>query len=179
MAPHAAFLDWGAAVSFGYLAGVNVAAVQLPFVLGAFAIIIGVVTLWARPRRFAWYLVELGATMLIARYVLIPLIRLFVQSLRPYAALDFVPFIDPVHEFSFPSGHTAVLTALAFVAWSIRPAVGAALLLGAVVVGIARVYAGVHWPIDIFGGAVVGALSALIVTEGYKRLFPDRNHKVS
>jgi len=26
--------------------------------------------------------------------------------------------------------------------------------------GIARVYAGVHWPIDIVGGAVVGLLSA-------------------
>jgi membrane-associated phospholipid phosphatase len=29
--------------------------------------------------------------------------------------------------------------------------------------GVARIYAGVHWPLDIVGGAVVGILSAWFI----------------
>jgi undecaprenyl-diphosphatase len=32
--------------------------------------------------------------------------------------------------------------------------------VGAVLIGIARVIAGIHWPIDILGGAIIGILSA-------------------
>jgi undecaprenyl-diphosphatase len=81
---------------------------------------------------------------------------------RPYVALTFAPLIEPVHEYSFPSGHVAVLSALAFTAWRRRPAAGAALFAGAIIVGVARVLAGVHWPIDILGGMAVGAISALL-----------------
>ncbi len=158
----AALLDWGAAVSFGHLASVNVMAVQVPYLLVALALIAAVVTLLDRPRAFAAHLGRLLAAALVARFVIIELVRLLIQTARPYADLAFVPLIDPVNEFSFPSGHTAVLSAIAFVTWKERPAAGAALLLGAVLVGIARVFAGVHWPVDIAGGVVAGALGALV-----------------
>lgn len=166
MASVAASLPWGAPVSFGYFAGINVAAVYLPFLIAAFALLVGVVTLGRRPRAFAPYLLQLVAATLIARYAVIPLIRVFIQTVRPYASMSFLPVIAPVYEFSFPSAHTAVLAALAFVAWRVRPAAGAALLFGAVVVGIARVLAGVHWPVDIVGGVIVGGLAAMLAIHG-------------
>ncbi len=159
----AALLDWGAAVSFGYLFTTYFAAIQLPYFLVAMALLVGVVTLWEKPRQFTWYLGSIIAAGLIARFAVVELVRLFVQTARPYAALTFAPLINPVNEFSFPSGHVSVLAAIAFIAWTIRPAAGAALFAGAIIVGIARVLAGVHWPLDIFGGMVVGALTALVV----------------
>jgi|GEM_PF-3028025 len=159
-----ASLHWGAAVSFGYLTSTNVGAVQLPYFLVAMTLIAGVVTLWDRPRDFAIYLASLAAAAIVARLALIELVRLFIRTARPYVALSFAPLIDPVHEFSFPSGHVAVLSALAFVAMRVRPAAGAALFAGAVIVGVARVLAGVHWPIDIVGGIVVGLAAAVIVS---------------
>lgn len=169
----AAFLGWGAAASFDTVLGLNVAAVQLPYFLVGMTVIVGLVTLWKHPHRFVGYLLELLGAVLLARVVLVPLIRIFIQTARPYIALHFIPFIPPVPEYSFPSSHAAVLAALAFIAWSIRPAAGAALFAGAVIVGIARVLAGVHWPIDIVGGLFVGALAALIVHTLYSR-YPIR-----
>ena len=172
MSTTAAVLDWGAAVSFGYLTTTTIAAIQLPYLLIAFAVLVGVISLWSRPRRFTIYVLSLTAAGLLARFVVVEVIRLFIKTTRPYEFLSFLPLIDPVNEFSFPSGHVSVLSALAFIAWGVRPAAGAALLFGAVIVGLARVLAGVHWPIDVAGGVFVGAFTALVVYYIADRLRP-------
>jgi undecaprenyl-diphosphatase len=66
--------------------------------------------------------------------------------------------IDPRADYSFPSGHAmgtmAVFAALAFIAWGARGsrvfAVTCALLV--LMVGLSRVYIGVHYPSDVFCG---------------------------
>jgi membrane-associated phospholipid phosphatase len=167
----AALLDWGAAVSFGYLTTLTVAAVQLPYLLIAAAVLVGVVSLWGKPRQFARYLLSLLVAGLAARLVIVEAVRILIQTVRPYVALSFAPLIEPVQEHSFPSGHVSVLAALAFTAWRTRPAAGAALFAGAIIVGVARVLAGVHWPVDILGGMAVGALTALLVHVLMDRIF--------
>ena len=169
----AALLDWGAAVSFGYLTTTTVAAIQLPYFLVAMTLIVGVVTLWDRPRRFVVYLGTLAAAAILARLVIVEAVRLVIRTIRPYDALSFIPLIEPPLEFSFPSGHVAVLSALAFLAMRIRPMAGTALLSGAVIVGAARVLAGVHWPIDIIGRILAGLLAAFLVSLAERRFFPS------
>ena len=61
----------------------------------------------------------------------------------------------------FPSGHAAVATALAAVAWPHlnRPGQVAVVAL-ATLVGVLRIYAGAHFPLDISGGVGLGLAAA-------------------
>jgi undecaprenyl-diphosphatase len=81
---------------------------------------------------------------------------------RPGAHLDAVVIRGlPQSGLGFPSGHTAVAFTLAGVAAPYLPrevAVGG--LVGAGVVGVARMYVGAHLPADIAGGIAAGIAAA-------------------
>jgi undecaprenyl-diphosphatase len=65
--------------------------------------------------------------------------------------------------FSFPSGHSAIVFAIAMAIFYFNKKWGIVAFVLAILVGISRVYVGVHWPIDILAGALVGILSGIIV----------------
>jgi len=67
---------------------------------------------------------------------------------------------------SFPSDHATGAFAIAVAVWAYDRTFGAVFLALAVVLGFARVYVGTHYPGDILGGAVLGALVALLLRVG-------------
>jgi undecaprenyl-diphosphatase len=106
------------------------------------------------------------ATVLVAEAAASAL-KAFVDRPRP----DLVPHHDLVYSASFPSGHAAMtpvvyLTlAVIVAAGEHRRALKVLLLVCAgllsVLVGISRVYLGVHWPTDVLGGWALGVAVAL------------------
>jgi undecaprenyl-diphosphatase len=60
----------------------------------------------------------------------------------------------------YPSAHTTVAFAMAVVVACCFPRVRWAALAVALVIGLARVYMGVHLPLDVVGGAALGLLVA-------------------
>lgn len=63
---------------------------------------------------------------------------------------------------SFPSSHAATAAAAAtVVAWA-APSASAFAVAGALLIGISRVYNGVHWPTDVLGGWLLGCAIGLI-----------------
>jgi undecaprenyl-diphosphatase len=62
----------------------------------------------------------------------------------------------------FPSSHSAIAAALAVVAGWGWPRLRLPLALGAVLVGLARLYVGVHLPLDLVGGWALGVLCGLL-----------------
>ncbi|WP_196814663.1 phosphatase PAP2 family protein [Nocardia sp. BMG111209] len=81
---------------------------------------------------------------------------------------------------SYPSGHTlgstvviGVLTALVVLAMRRRSAAVAAVAAATVfvlLVGVSRLYLGVHWPTDVLAGWAIGALWTTVCVAGYLRL---------
>ena len=63
---------------------------------------------------------------------------------------------------SFPSDHASLLFGLAMVITLIRPSIGCAAFVWAVIIDLGRVYIGIHYLSDITGGAGLGVASVCL-----------------
>ncbi|HUY05245.1 MAG TPA: phosphatase PAP2 family protein [Candidatus Paceibacterota bacterium] len=91
---------------------------------------------------------------------------------RPFVVLHFTPLIPHAPDNGFPSDHTLFVSAFATVGmfWSKR--LGITLWAIAILVGAARVYTGLHHPIDVLGGMAF----ALIGVSGWYAVLKYARH---
>jgi len=132
-----------------------------PWVLiGAFILRLVFEKNW-RVRFYDFSLVFLSA--ILARGIVSEIIRFFYYRPRPPIVLSIQPLIPVPGSPAFPSGHATVFFALAMALFFISRRWGIWFFVSAVIIGVARVFVGVHWPLDIVGGAVIGIVCALIL----------------
>ena len=112
--------------------------------------------LWRRP----WLFALVFASDLVAQLLSYGLRDWIGRRRPPLVYPEPRPLVHVPHSGSFPSGHsTAAFACAAVIAWlAPRFAFPAFLLAGAI--AWSRVYVGVHWPLDVFGGAALGLLVA-------------------
>jgi undecaprenyl-diphosphatase len=71
----------------------------------------------------------------------------------------YYPIVDP----AFPSNTSAVTFAAATSLWQNNRKIGLIMLIPAILMPFAKVYAGVYWPSDIAAGAILGILTAYFI----------------
>jgi undecaprenyl-diphosphatase len=83
---------------------------------------------------------------------------------RPYHRTEQLDILcRPPKDYSFPSGHTAIsFAAASYIFADGHPKSGAVALVYAGMVGLSRLYIGVHYPSDVLAGAAIGTACALI-----------------
>lgn len=88
------------------------------------------------------------------------LVKILVDTARPFAvkSLEIIPLFIPGDPWGFPSGHTALFVSLGIISWFHDRMVGVIVLIAAGAIGIARIIAGVHFPLDILGGGIIAGI---------------------
>ena len=86
----------------------------------------------------------------------------FIESTRPYLARHLAPLIPASTDNGFPSDHTLLAATLALLTFTKRRPLGAILMLMSLCVGVARVLALVHSPVDVAGALGIALVATLL-----------------
>lgn len=99
--------------------------------------------------------------------VLIMISKTFYPSTRPFLALEGIRLV--VHDngfYSFPSGHfgisVTVLSVILMKADKYKHELLALSIIYLLILSFVVMYGGVHYPIDVIGGGIIGLLSAIV-----------------
>lgn len=126
----------------------------------------------------------LGAVTLLLTFIITNLcLKPMIARVRPYEVIEgLTRIIEKQSDRSFPSGHTANSMAVGVILWMISQnfeklgdkklyfprAAGWFFLILSVLIGLSRLYVGVHYPTDVLGGAIIALVDAVVVFYLYK-----------
>lgn len=98
-------------------------------------------------------------------------LKILFHTPRPF--VEFANVHNLINEtgFAFPSGHATFYMALAFAIFLTHKKAGYWFMFFALLIGLARIIVGVHFPVDILGGYILGVLIAYLVRVIYDKIF--------
>lgn len=144
-------------------------AEYIPYV---FIILLAAVVLLQHNLRRRVYLAAFtGISVILSFGVIREALQYFMYRPRPFVAYSLTPLVEHAADGSFPSGHATIFFTLAtivFLFFSRRWGIAAYVIAG--LIGLARVYAALHYPLDIGAGALIGIAAPFLV----RYLLPPR-----
>jgi undecaprenyl-diphosphatase len=144
-------------------------AQYLPYVAALIAFIIIVrEKVW---KKKIWAFLVLTFSFVFSKGFVVEAIHYFYDRPRPFLALGLNPLFPELSN-AFPSSHAVILTTIALVIYLLNRKAGVWFFIFAIVNGITRVVAGVHWPTDIVGGIILAFFGVFLAL----KLFPEREY---
>src|SRR3990167_9776066 len=134
-------------------------AVWWPWLIGALVIIIAL-SLASRDRvpRRAGFIISVPIIAWLIAHVL----KTWLAWPRPALVLNNVEPLFSADGAAFPSGHATFFFALGFALYPFHPRLAAWVSTSAIIISLARIAAGVHFPGDILGGFILAGIVTLI-----------------
>lgn len=116
-----------------------------------------------------------GAAALLASTAAVHVGKLLWDRPRPLLVLFDVNIVgSPLFTRSFPSGHTSAAFAAAVACGAFLPRARWVLLPLATAVGLSRVYLGVHFPLDVIAGGLIGGMCGWAASACIRRGWPAK-----
>ena len=112
------------------------------------------------------YFARAAAAVFICIFIFL-YIKSFFSRMRPYKKHDKIPIMYPPDKHSFPSGHTMVGFAISFSVGSYS--FGSAILFYTIasLIAFSRVYVGLHYPLDVICGIVLGSVIGMLTNMAF------------
>ena len=129
---------------------------------------LALVAMWyVEPERIARQRHQIGVFAALTAMGLASLAVFWLNALyfrpRPFETLDVELLFYQPTDSSFPSNAAAAVFGIAAVVWGVNRGLGTALLIACGLYSVARVYVGVHYPLDVVAGALIGIVVAFLV----------------
>ncbi|PDY44641.1 undecaprenyl-diphosphatase [Bacillus pseudomycoides] len=129
-----------------------------------YVLILGILIYWFTRTNKNRMMVIQGGIAFICAEIIGKIVGQFYSHYQPFAVLPNVnQLVEHEIDNSFPSDHTILFFSICVSFWLIRKKEGWLWLMLAFCVAISRIWVGVHYPIDVVTGALVGSISALFV----------------
>jgi len=124
-------------------------------------ILIGVWILWREGKTGLVFLVFVGLTLAITDPFSSRLLKEWIGRIRPCRVLQGVRLLTDCNtSYSFPSSHAVNIFAAAYFFSQPVSRLAPLIFFIAAMVGYSRIYIGIHYPLDVIGGAAIGLLIA-------------------
>lgn len=135
---------------------------------------------WKEKRFIEWVKesVIIG-TSIFSAWLVSFIIKNIAQVPRPFVTYPQVVTLinqDTLYD-SFPSGHATIFFALATAIYLYSKPAGIIFYVFAFCIAISRVIAGVHYPVDIFFGAIIGTIISFLVHRTLLKIIYRKNDK--
>jgi undecaprenyl-diphosphatase len=120
-------------------------------------------------RRKRWRPMGYFAATLLVSFGLLQLAGHLYVDQRPFVTQHLHQLVQHASGTAFPSDHTTAAAAIAFGLLVFTPfrKTGLIMVLAACLIGFARIFVGIHWPIDIAGGLLTSLAGAALVGAAY------------
>ena len=136
-------------------------ASYLAYILVALFLVLVFFSQYPKREKLQIFWVTVISTI-IARFGVTELIRFFYHRPRPFIDLPVNQLITS-NEWSFPSGHATFFFAMAIAIYLYNKKWGIFFFLATILITVSRVIAGIHYPSDIVGGALIGVAVAYTI----------------
>jgi len=106
---------------------------------------------------------------ILSRLVFTEIIRWILPKARPFIENDVNLLLNHASTSAFPSGHAAFYFAISSVVYFYNKKAGVLFFLASFLICLSRVFCGIHWPLDILAGAMVGIFSGWLIIKVFKK----------